>query len=911
MADPVIKFPPEQKGAPGSSRPKVAAEPRRRLLAGLRRYRRFLLLVVVPTVALVAGGVFYLNGGRYVTTDDAYVGAQKVLITPDISGKIEKVVVKEGQQVKQGDELFEIDPVPFRLAVDQAKAALDQSRTSYDNLVANIKIYGQMLDLAQQGVELKQRDVERKSSLVKNNVGSQLDLDNAANALVTASAQTQFIKQQLSNAKTQLLGNAELPLEQFPPYAQAKAKLDDAQRNLDHTVMRAPMAGVATQVEQIQLGRFVAAGTPVFSIIDVANPWVDANPKESDFTYVAVGQAGHARGRCVPEPSVQGHGRLAVARHRRAILDPAAAERDRQFRQGRAARSGADLFRQERQDGPKAEGRHERLRDHRHQPSPLAGRPARPVLGRRHPRAGLSKMSTAPSSSMAPGLRRNMVTICAMTATIMQALDTTIANVALPYMQGTLSASQDQINWVLTSYIVAAAIMTAPVGWIANRFGRKRIFIICSAGFTVASVFCGLAQDISQMVLFRLLQGVFGAALVPLSQAVMLDSYALHERAKAMSIWGMGVMMGPIMGPSLGAWLTETYSWHWVFFVNLPFGAITVLGLVVFMDETKKDLDLRFDWFGFTALAVAIGSLQLALDRGEQLGWLESNEIVAEFIISGIGFYYFFAHSLTTSKPFIQIALFKDKNFLGGCVFMTVMGLVLYSTMALSSPYLQNVIGYPIITAGILLASRGCGTFVAMMLVGRMMRHIEARTLIISGLALTALSLFQMTGWTDQTGATEIVTVSIVQGFGFGLVFVPLSTVAFLTLPNHLRTDGTSMLTLLRNVASSIGISIVIAQLTEGSRRVYAKLSEHINPFNHALQMPDVAGMINLNTDTGRAMADKMVALQAQIIAFSHDYQLVMVVILASIPLAIMIGSTKATLRAQSAGPSDHAAVME
>ena len=520
-------------------------------------------------------------------------------------------------------------------------------------------------------------------------------------------------------------------------------------------------------------------------------------------------------------------------------------------------------------------------------------------------------MSTAPSSSMAPGLRRNMVTICAMTATIMQALDTTIANVALPYMQGTLSASQDQINWVLTSYIVAAAIMTAPVGWIANRFGRKRIFIICSTGFTVASVFCGLAQDISQMVLFRLLQGVFGAALVPLSQAVMLDSYALHERAKAMSIWGMGVMMGPIMGPSLGAWLTETYSWHWVFFVNLPFGAITVLGLVVFMDETKKDLDLRFDWFGFTALAVAIGSLQLALDRGEQLGWLESNEIVAEFIISGIGFYYFFAHSLTTSKPFIQIALFKDKNFLGGCVFMTVMGLVLYSTMALSSPYLQNVIGYPIITAGILLASRGCGTFVAMMLVGRMMRHIEARTLIISGLALTALSLFQMTGWTDQTGATEIVTVSIVQGFGFGLVFVPLSTVAFLTLPDHLRTDGTSMLTLLRNVASSIGISIVIAQLTEGSRRVYAKLSEHINPFNHALQMPDVAGMINLNTDTGRAMADKMVALQAQIIAFSHDYQLVMVVILASIPLAIMIGSTKATLRAQSAGPSDHAAVME
>jgi len=411
-------------------------------------------------------------------------------------------------------------------------------------------------------------------------------------------------------------------------------------------------------------------------------------------------------------------------------------------------------------------------------------------------------------------------------------------------------------------------------------------------------------------VLFRLLQGVFGAALVPLSQAVMLDSYALHERAKAMSIWGMGVMMGPIMGPSLGAWLTETYSWHWVFFVNLPFGFFTVLGLIIFMDETKQDLNLRFDWFGFGALAIAIGALQLALDRGEQLGWLESNEIMIEFIVSAIGFYYFFAHSLTTSRPFIQFALFKDKNFLGGCVFMTVMGLVLYSTMALSSPYLQNVVGYPIITAGLLLASRGFGTFIAMMLVGRLMRYIEARTLIISGLALTAASLFQMTGWTDMTQATEIIVVSVIQGFGFGLVFVPLSTVAFLTLPGHLRTDGTSMLTLLRNVASSVGISIVIAQLTEGSRRIYAKLSEQINPFNHALQMPDVSGMINLNTDAGRAMADRMVAAQSQIIAFSHDYQLVMIFILVSIPLAIMIGSTKAALRKQTA-PSDHAAVME
>jgi MFS transporter, DHA2 family, multidrug resistance protein len=516
--------------------------------------------------------------------------------------------------------------------------------------------------------------------------------------------------------------------------------------------------------------------------------------------------------------------------------------------------------------------------------------------------------AAAHPSAMVPGLRRNMVTICAMTATIMQALDTTIANVALPYMQGTLSASQDQINWVLTSYIVAAAIMTAPVGWVANRFGRKRIFIICSAGFTIASVLCGVAQDITQMVAFRLAQGVFGAALVPLSQAVMLDSYTLQERAKAMSIWGMGVMMGPIMGPSLGAWLTETYSWHWVFLVNLPFGIFTVLGLIIFMDETRKDHALRFDWFGFAALAVAIGSLQLALDRGEQLGWLESNEIVAEFIISAVGFYYFFAHSLTTRTPFIQFSMFRDRNFITGCIFMAVMGLVLYSTMALASPFLQNVIGYPIISAGLLLATRGFGTFVAMMMVGRLMRYIEARALIVSGLSLTAWTLYHMSGWTDQTGTNEIVVVSIAQGFGFGLVFVPLSTVAFLTLAPHLRTDGTSMLTLMRNVASSIGISIVISQLTEGSRRSYAILNEHINPFNHAIQMPDVRRLIDLSSDAGRAMADAMLKAQAQIISFSHDYQMVTLFILCSIPLAIMIGSTKAALRKQAAGP-EHAVV--
>jgi len=289
MAEPVLKLAPEQK-APADPAAVSRSEPRRGLGGTLRRYRRPLLLIVLPLVALIGGITFYLEGGRYVTTDDAYVGAQKVLITPDVAGKIVEVTVKEGQKVKTGDELFQIDPVPFRLAAAQARAKLADAKTSHANLIANVKLYGQTVELVNAGIALKQRDVERKTSLVQSRAGSQLDLDNSTAALVTAQAQLQLVKQQQSTALNQLLGNPDLPLEQFPAYLQAKAALDDAERNLNLSTVRAPMNGTATQVDNIQLGRFVAAGTPVFSVIDTTAPWVDANPKESDFTYVAVGQ---------------------------------------------------------------------------------------------------------------------------------------------------------------------------------------------------------------------------------------------------------------------------------------------------------------------------------------------------------------------------------------------------------------------------------------------------------------------------------------------------------------------------------------------------------------------------------------------------------------------------------------------
>ena len=497
------------------------------------------------------------------------------------------------------------------------------------------------------------------------------------------------------------------------------------------------------------------------------------------------------------------------------------------------------------------------------------------------------------AAKLSPKTLRILVTVCAMTATIMQALDTTIANVALPYMQGSLSASLDQINWVLTSYIVAAAIMTAPIGWLADRFGRKKLFVICVAGFTAASFLCALAQNIEQMVAFRLLQGMAGAALVPLSQSVLLDAYSAEERSSAMAIWGVGVMLGPIMGPTLGAWLTDNYSWHWVFLINLPIGVLTVAGLLFFMQETKRQEHLRFDWFGFIALAIGIGSLQLMLDRGEQVGWFGASEIWVELIVAVVGFYYFFAHSLTTPEPFVRFELFKDRNFVSGCVFMVVIGVVLFGTMALVTPFMQNLLGYPIQTAGFLLGSRGVGTLLTMMAAPRLMRMLETRYLILAGLLFTGGTLYWMTGFSFDTSQETIVVTSILQGVGLGLLFVPITSVAFQTLPGHLRNSGTSILTLVRNIGSSVGISMVIANLTDKTIEMHARLTEHVTPFNGALQMPDVMNHLNVQTDAGRALLDQIVTQQAMMIAYLNDYKLLMALTLVMIPLVMIISTAR------------------
>ena len=501
-------------------------------------------------------------------------------------------------------------------------------------------------------------------------------------------------------------------------------------------------------------------------------------------------------------------------------------------------------------------------------------------------------MSLQSAARDARSPQRLLVTIFIMMATIMQVLDITIANVSLPYMQGSLSATLDQVSWVLTSYVVAAAVMTAPVGWLAARFGIKKLLIMCVSGFTVASMLCGIAQTIEEMVLFRVLQGMFGAALVPLAQSVMLEIYPPQRRGWAMSLWGMGVMIGPIMGPILGGVLTEYYSWRWVFFINLPVGIVTAVGLLTFMGETESNRGLAFDWVGFAALGIAIGALQLLLDRGEQLGWFDADEIVVMAIVSAVAFYFFIAHSLTIEQPFISIEIFRDRNFIVGLIFMFVCGVMLVASMALMAPMLQGMMGYPIIDAGLLLGARGVGMGISMLMAGRLMTLIDPRLLLLLGLTCCVASLNASIDFTPDTATRTIAWVSMLQGFGLGLMFVPLNMIALATLPVALRTQGTAMWTLIRNLGSSVGVSVVIANLTNKTIMMHALLADSVTPFNQAMADP-AAAMLDANTDTGRALLENLVTQQATIIAYANDFKLMLVMTLLSYPLVLLIRTSR------------------
>jgi DHA2 family multidrug resistance protein len=508
-------------------------------------------------------------------------------------------------------------------------------------------------------------------------------------------------------------------------------------------------------------------------------------------------------------------------------------------------------------------------------------------------------MATAAARSQAhvptlklDGVEHAVLTIAIMMAVLLQVLDTTIANVALPHMRASMSATQETINWVLTSYIVASAIAIPITGWLADRVGRRRLFIWSVVAFTAASVMCAMAQNLEEMVLFRALQGVSGAFLVPIAQAVLFDINPPAKHPRAMAMFGMGVMIGPILGPVLGGWLTENYSWRWVFLVNLPVGVVCTLLLLRYMpasDMRKR----QFDLFGFGLLAVALGAFQIMLDRGGQLDWFQSWEIWIEAGLSAACAWMFVVQLATGPHPLFEPKMFADRNFGFSLFFMVVTGVLLLAGLALLPPLLQQLYGYSVLESGFLTAPRGIGTLVSMMVAGRLTGKVDSRILIFSGIGFLALSLYQMSEFTLVMSARPIVVSGVVQGLGLGFIFVPLQSLAFASLPASYRTTGASLLNLSRNIGGSVGISVVTFLLGFNVQVSHADLAQRVTEARLPVASPALVGQLGAGGQAALRMLDLEINRQALMIAYLDDFRLMMWVCLASMPLVWLLRPAK------------------
>ena len=481
-----------------------------------------------------------------------------------------------------------------------------------------------------------------------------------------------------------------------------------------------------------------------------------------------------------------------------------------------------------------------------------------------------------------------LLTFAVMSATIMHAIDTTIPNVALPHMQGSLLATQEQIAWVLTSYIVAAAVMTPPTGALALKLGRRRLFVVAILGFTAASALCGTASTLTEMLVYRTLQGAFGAGLIPLSQATLLDAYPRERHGEAMALWGMGFVAAPIFGPTIGGYLTEAYDWRWIFYINVPIGIAAAIGISLYVPDTKKNVEARFDWTGFAFIALAIGALQIMLDRGHHLDWFQSTEIVALTVVSALSFYLFIVHSLTTERPLIDFAIFRDRNFVSGMLIAFLIAVVVLAMLALLSHLLQDVLEYPVIDAGHIMGPRGLGTLVAMTISGRIVRHVDPRYLVVTGVVITASAFWLMTGFNLQVSTWDLVWTGFIQGFGMGCIYVPLSTFMFSTLAPEHRTDGAGLNSLVRNIGASAGIAILEALLASNRQVFRAAMVENITPYDHRFREPTAAAPWDLQTLDGLVNLSVEVDRQAKMLAYLTDFQWMTAITLMILPLLLI-----------------------
>lgn len=491
---------------------------------------------------------------------------------------------------------------------------------------------------------------------------------------------------------------------------------------------------------------------------------------------------------------------------------------------------------------------------------------------------------------------RRMITLSIMLATIIQAIDGTIANVALPHMQGNLSAAQDQITWVLTSYIVAAGIGTPLTGWATDRYGLKRVFLVSIAGFTLASVLCGIAGSLAEIVLARTLQGFLGAALVPLSQAVLLDINPVSRHGQAMAMWGVGVMVGPILGPTIGGYLTDSWSWRWCFFINVPIGALAFYGVGRYIRHREPLRRQSFDTFGFVTLSLSIAALQLLLDRGQNNDWFSSIESWVELIVLVVSLSYFVTHTALSpaGKSFFDYRLLRNSNYISGVLLIFFVGAIVFATRALVPTMLQTLFDYPVALAGLVTAPSGLGTMLAMLFVGRYVARIDVRVLVAAGFLVTAFSLWQMTRYDLDLTQSAIVWPGVIQGIGMGLVFVPLSAATFATLSPEMRADGTAIYSLMRNIGSAVGIALVQVLLVRNTQIAHSSLVANLSAANPNPQHGPLAWGFNMAQPHALALLDDLVTRQAAMIAYIDDYMFMLVMTLLAIPLLFLIRSSNA-----------------
>ncbi|MBK6800824.1 MAG: DHA2 family efflux MFS transporter permease subunit [Novosphingobium sp.] len=508
--------------------------------------------------------------------------------------------------------------------------------------------------------------------------------------------------------------------------------------------------------------------------------------------------------------------------------------------------------------------------------------------------------------AMLPVENNVLLTIGIMVAALLQVLDSTIANVAIPHMQSSLGATADEVSWVLTSYIVATAIAMPITGWLADRIGSRKLFIGSVAGFVASSMLCGMAQNIEEMVLFRAMQGVTGAFISPLSQAAMIDTNRPSRQPQMMALWGMGIMVGPILGPLIGGWLTENWNWRWVFYVNVPLGALS-LAIMMAALPSRPIARRRFDIAGFALVGIALTSVQLLLDRGNHVDWFDSLESWIYLFLAVSTGWMALIHLTSTREPLFSRGLFADTNFVVSLGFMLVIGVVMFATMALLPPMLQRLFGYGVIDTGWALMPRGVGTLISMQVTGLMIRRgFEPRVLVAIGFAVAGLSLWEMSQWSLAVDYQHVAMSGFVQGIGMGMVFIPLNASAFATLAPHLRTEGSSLINLFRSIGSSIGISIVTAMLARNIQQAHSDLGQNVTGSLTTMVDATAADRFQTAGEAALRMLDLEVNRQAAMIAYVDNFYLMMWMTLATIPMVMLMRKADLTSGPRNA-PQDPA----